>query len=252
MIKEILANYASMLNITMWKQAFSDSSAIGLVVSLALLECLLSTDNALVLSTLVKRLPKKQQKKALFYGLWGAYIFRFLLIGIGVYLIHFWIIKAIGAIYLASLSIKFFKERYINNETDEKINDEPKASKKLSKIFGMFWSTVIEVELMDLVFSVDSVLASLAVSDKIWIVLLGGLIGILCMRGIATLIIGLMEKVPELETTAYVLILFIAFKMILSVFKYEISTNVFLIFVVSCFILTFLIHYIRSKSKNKQ
>lgn len=252
MIKEILANYASMLNITMWKQAFSDSSAIGLVVSLALLECLLSTDNALVLSTLVKRLPKKQQKKALFYGLWGAYIFRFLLIGIGVYLIHFWIIKAIGAIYLASLSIKFFKERYINNETDEEINDEPKASKKLSKIFGMFWSTVIEVELMDLVFSVDSVLASLAVSDKIWIVLLGGLIGILCMRGIATLIIGLMEKVPELETTAYVLILFIAFKMILSVFKYEISTNVFLIFVVSCFILTFLIHYIRSKSKNKQ
>ena len=251
MINGILANYVAMLNFNMWKQAFSDSSAIGLVVSLVLLECLLSTDNALVLSTIVKSLPKNQQKKALFYGLWGAYIFRFLLIGIGSYLIHFWIIKIIGSIYLSILSIRFFKKKYIRKETEEQGSNPKKTNRKLFNIFGVFWSTVIDVELMDLVFSVDSVLASLAVSDKIWIVLLGGLIGILCMRGIATLIIGLMEKVPELETTAYILILFISIKMMLSVFKYELPANIFLAFVVICFTMTFLIHYVKSK-KNKE
>ena len=41
------------------------------------LEGLLAADNAVVMAVMVKHLPKDQQKKALFYGLLGAFVFRF-------------------------------------------------------------------------------------------------------------------------------------------------------------------------------
>jgi len=247
MLNEIISNYASLLDIKMWITALSDSKSIGLVISLVLLECLLSTDNALVLSAFVKPLPEKDQKRALFYGLWGAYLFRFLLIGVGTYLINFWFVKVLGSIYLAFISLQFFYKKYMLKETEKQI-DEEKTHGILVKIFGLFWATVISVELMDLVFSVDSILASLAVSEEIWIVMLGGIVGILCMRGIATIVINLMDKVPELETTAYFLIFFISIKMALTLIHFEIPSTIFLIFVALSFIVTFMINYFK---KNK-
>ena len=44
---------------------------------LIFLEGLLAADNAVVMAVMVKHLPKEQQKKALFYGLFGAFVFRF-------------------------------------------------------------------------------------------------------------------------------------------------------------------------------
>lgn len=246
MMNEILSNYASLLDFKMWVQALADPSAIGLVISLILLECLLSTDNALVLSAFVKPLPTNQQKKALFYGLIGAYTFRFLLIGIGTYLIHLSFVKILGSIYLAFISIQFFYKKYYLKESFE-TNKKENNHGILVKIFGTFWATVISVELMDLVFSIDSILASLAVSDEIWIVMLGGFIGILCMRGIASLIINLMDRIPELEITAYILIFFIAIKMGLTLFAIEIPTTIFLIFVASAFLITFIVNYQNKK-----
>lgn len=251
MLNEILLNYKSLLDIHMWIQVLSNPSSIGLILSLAILECLLSTDNALVLSAFVKPLPENKQKKALIYGLWGAYIFRFLLIGVGTYLIHLWFIKVIGSVYLVFLSLQFFYKKYSLHESNEQIDSE-KTHGKLVKIFGVFWSTVISVELMDLVFSVDSILASLAVSNDIWIVLIGGLIGILCMRGVATVVITLMDKVPELETTAYVLIFFIGIKMGLTVFHFEIPNSIFLTFVASSFIITFIVNYLKRCNGSKK
>ena len=83
--------------------------------------------------------------------------------------------------------------------------------------------TVAMVELMDIAFSVDSVLAAFGVSNEVWILLLGGMLGILMMRGIAGVFLKLLERIPELETTAYILILIIAAKYLLSVIHIEIS-----------------------------
>jgi len=200
----------------------------------------------LVLSAFVKPLPKEQQKKALIYGLWGAYIFRFIFIGLGTVLIRFWPIKLIGALYLLYLAIKFFREK-----SKGQAEEEPDAAPKgwLVKVFGVFWATVISVELMDLAFSVDSILTALAISEQVWVVLLGGMIGILLMRGIATFFITLMNKVPELETTAYVLIIFIAVKMGLTLVDIHIPNEIFIIVLVLAFVLTFIIHAFRNKQK---
>lgn len=115
------------------------------------------------------------------------------------------------------------------------------------KTFGVFWATVISLEIMDLAFSVDSILTALAVSEKVWVILLGGMIGILMMRGVATFFITLMNRVPELETTAYVLITFIAVKMGLTLVDIHIPNEIFIIIMVVAFLATFVIHAIRKQ-----
>ncbi|WP_409296824.1 TerC family protein [Peribacillus sp. SCS-26] len=250
MWQDILSTYSSMFDGQMWADVLTSSEAWGMILSLAVLECILSADNALVLSAFVKPLPKDQQKKALIYGLWGAYLFRFIFIGLGTFLIKLWFIKLIGALYLLWLAVKFFIEKFKSSEGGE---EEAAVSPKgwLVRTFGFFWATVISVELMDLAFSVDSILTALAVSEKVWVLLLGGMIGILLMRGVATFFIALMNRVPELETTAYVLITFIAVKMGLTLIHIHIPNEVFIGIMILAFVITFIIHSIRKNRAGK-
>ncbi|KRL97760.1 TerC faamily membrane protein [Liquorilactobacillus satsumensis DSM 16230 = JCM 12392] len=210
------------------------------ILSLALIECLLSVDNAIVLAAQTKALPnKKEQEKSLFYGLWGAYVFRFLIIGIGTYLINFWEIKVLGAGYLLYLAVMHFYHMAYPAAAKKKV--------RRKRILPLFWSVVISIELMDIVFSIDSVLASLAISNNPVIVLIGGMIGILCMRGIAEIIIRLMEIIPELEVMAYALIALIAFKLFLSIpmIGIEIPAPLFAGVVFLAILVTFIVNRLR-------
>lgn len=246
MLNQILSTYASFFDWRMWVDVLSDPVSWGYIGTLVVMEGLLSADNALVLAILVKPLPSKQQKKALMYGLIGAYFFRFLFIGIGIFLINFWWIKVIGSLYLAYIVWNHFRK---GDETTEA--HAVKKNSWLVRVFGTFWATVISVELLDLAFSVDSILAALAVSEKVWILLLGGMLGILMMRTVARLFLTLIDKVPELENTAYILIGIISAKMMASVFGFELNHAAFFSIILLAFIITFIIHFL-NKKKSKQ
>ncbi len=98
-----------------WETVISSGSDWLIILSLVTIECLLSVDNAVVLAAQTQALPTKvQREKSLFYGLWGAYLFRFLIIGAGTYLIHFWEIKVIGSLYLFYLVYQFFGRRKLS------------------------------------------------------------------------------------------------------------------------------------------
>ncbi|MCA1028239.1 MULTISPECIES: TerC family protein [Cytobacillus] len=241
-LNQLLSTYASFFDWSMWKEVLTDPVSWGYIGTLIVLEGLLSADNALVLAVMVKHLPKEQQKKALTYGLIGAYFFRFLFIGLGMWLIKFWWIKVLGAAYLAYLVIKQFWLK-----TPEEDIDGVKKDGWMIRTFGVFWGTVISVELMDLAFSVDSILAAFAVSDKVWILLIGGMLGILMMRTVAKLFLVLIDKIPELETTAFILIGIIAIKMLLSVFHIEIGHLLFFSIIIAAFVITFFVHIYHNK-----
>lgn len=242
MLQQILDTYAQFFDWHMWKVVLTDPVSWGLILSLVVIEGLLSADNALVLAVLVRHLPEEQRKKALLYGMIGAYFFRFVFIGIGVYLVKFWFIKALGALYLAWLSISHF----IKKEDDD--IQEFNKNTLLVRLFGTFWATVITVEIMDVAFSVDSILAAFAVSSEVWVLLMGGMLGILVMRTVATVFVSLIDRIPELENTAFILIGIIAIKMGLSVFHIEISHYLFFAILIIAFAITFVIHFMR---KNK-
>lgn len=248
----ILNTYAEFFDGSMWIKVLTDPVSWGLIGTLIILEGLLSSDNALVLAVMVKHLPLEKRRKALFYGLFGAYIFRFIAIGLGVFLIKLWWIKIIGAAYLAWLSIKYFIDK--RKETGEGEDEEEDVNAKgvFIRLFGVFWGTVASVELMDIAFSVDSVLAAFGVSNKVWILFVGGILGVLMMRGVAGIFLTLIDRVPELETTAYILILIISIKMFLSVAHYELEPMYFFIILLFTFGATFIVHFLNKRKKAEQ
>ncbi|MFD9628446.1 TerC family protein [Peribacillus muralis] len=248
LLNNIIQTYAQFFDWPMWVEVLSDPVSWGLIGTLVLMEGLLSADNALVLAVMVRHLPVKQRKKALFYGLLGAYAFRFVAIGIGVFLIKLWWVKVIGAAYLGWLSFKYFRnKRRRRRAGDEEAIEGMSKNSLLIRMFGTFWGTVASVELIDIAFSVDSVLAAFGVSEKVWVLLTGGVIGVLMMRGVAGVFLKLIDKVPQLETAAYVLIGFISIKMLIAVVGIEIPPAIFFAFILLIFGTTLALHFKKEK-----
>ena len=234
-----------------WATVVTSGQDWLIIFSLVMIECLLSVDNAVVLAAQTRVLPTlKEQEESLFYGIWGSYLFRFLIIGIGTYLINFWEIKGIGAAYLIYLVYRFFHNKFFGKRSKRKVRNRAAGLTGRKR----FWSVVAQIEFMDIIFSVDSVLASLAISPNPVIVLIGGLIGIACMRGVSEIIMRLMRKIPELEPMAYVLIFIIAIKLFLTIpaIDIEIPSDIFGMFMLAVFVLTIIIHFVRRKTKQKE
>lgn len=180
-----------------------------IVLVLVVLEGLLSCDNAVVLALLVKHLPPEQRGKALRYGIIGAYIFRIIALSLATVIMRVWWLKVVGGLYLLWLAIDFFRKRRAEGE-----EEKPHEVKQILGL-SVFWSTVVSVEMTDIVFSVDSIAAAVALSSKLYILILGGLLGILAMRFAAQGFLVLLEKFPRLEAAAFMAVGFIGLKLIL-------------------------------------
>lgn len=238
LLHEIVRSYSTFFSLETLEQILTSPGSWGVIGSLIILEGLLSADNALVLAVMVKHLPPKQRKKALFYGIFGAYFFRIVAIGLGVTLINIPWIKIICGHYLLLIVLQHFLTR--------EDGEEEVGNKKMG-----FWRTVLAVEVMDIAFSFDSVIAAFGVSNQHWVLFLGGVLGILMMRGVAQLFLKLIEKIPEFETTAFILIAIIGVKMITAPFGFQMDQIVFFGILISVFLGTFLVHSIRNNTGNQ-
>ena len=183
----------------------SDMVTIGLLV---LLEGLLSADNAMVLAVLVLGLPKNQQKQALRYGILGAFLFRGLATLLAIYLIALAWVKILGAGYLLFLVYRHFG----TGESAEGRRTPPKAKPMMG--VSAFWVTVAKVEMTDLVFAIDSILVAVAMSPKWWVVLSGGILGIIAMRLVIGRLLSLIGRYPALVDGAFVIIAWVGIKLL--------------------------------------
>lgn len=178
------------------------------VALLVALEGLLSADNAMVLAVLVLGLPKHQQRNALRYGILGAFLFRTLATLLAVYLIQLSWVKMLGAAYLLYLTFSHF--------TQQGGAEARRSPPKARAMFGLtaFWSTVIKVELTDIVFAIDSILVAVAMSNKIWVILAGGILGIIAMRLVIGQLLVIVQRYPALVDGAFVIIAWVAIKLL--------------------------------------
>ena len=183
----------------------SDLVTIALLVAL---EGMLSADNAMVLAVLVLGLPKSQQRKALRYGIGGAFAFRGLATVLAVYLIRLGWVKLVGAGYLIYLVYRHFG---VGEGADAR-RTPPKAQPWLG--LTAFWATVVKVELTDIVFAIDSILVAVAMSPKLWVILTGGVLGIVMMRMVIGQLLALVERYPPLVDGAFIIIAWVAFKLL--------------------------------------
>lgn len=212
-----------------------------IIVVLVGLEGLLSADNALVLAVMVKHLPRTEQKKALFYGLLGAFVFRFIALFLISFLINVWQVQALGALYLIGMSARHLYMTYKARKMDPKqdlaaeakeetaITEKPVTKKE-------FWWTVAKVEFADIAFAVDSILAAVALavslpplglgeiggidSGQFFVVLTGGLIGVILMRFAARIFVKLLHQRPTLETAAFIIVGWVGVKLTVLVLEH--------------------------------
>jgi len=187
----------------------ADLITIGLLV---LLEAALSADNALVLAILVLPLPKKQQKKALQYGIVGAFAFRLIATLSAVHLIHMDWVKLVGGIYLLYLPFKHFAHKR-HPGVGAKKGAHPAASTILG--LTLFWSTVVRVETTDIVFAIDSILVAVGMSRKLWVIIVGGFLGIIAMRVLIGQVLVLVRRYPAIVDGAYVIVAWVGVKLVL-------------------------------------
>ena len=191
--------------------------------SLIILEGLLSADNAIVLAVMVRHLDHEKQKKALLYGLVGALGFRIVAIFLITILAKYWQIQVIGGLYLLYMAISHIKEFY------HKIYNPELHHNTAVKNQSGFWATVLKVELTDIAFAVDSILAAVAIAitlphisetsvaginlGQFLVMLAGGFAGVVIMRYAANFFIRVLEKSPGLEISAFMIVGWVGIKL---------------------------------------
>jgi YkoY family integral membrane protein len=183
----------------------SDAVTVGLLV---VLEGLLSADNALVVAVMILGLPRRQQKLALRYGLVGAFVFRTIATLLAVYLIRLAWVKLLGGAYLIFLTYQHF---FRSGDAEQRSQPRPAAG-----WLGMspLWGTIVKVELVNVAFSVDSILVAVAISPKTWVVLTGGLLGITAMRIVISQLLTIVRRYPTLVDGAFIIIALVGAKLL--------------------------------------
>jgi YkoY family integral membrane protein len=184
----------------------SDFLTIALLV---LLEGLLSADNALVMAVMILGLPRPDQKRALKIGLIGAFAFRTLATILAAYLIQLAWVKLLGGLYLLYLSQHHF---FAPGSADER-----RATKPARAWMGMsaLVATIVRVELVNLAFSIDSILVAVAMSPKFWVILTGGLLGIVAMRIVVGQLLTLVRRYPAIVDGAFIIIAWIGIQLLI-------------------------------------
>jgi YkoY family integral membrane protein len=229
----------------MFHQTFQSHDLL-IVLVLVVLEGVLSIDNALVLALLARPLPERLQKKALTYGLVGAFLFRLIAVAVAGALLRWRWVKLLGGGYLIYIALKhllFERESKAvrvgldglgvsDDELDEELFHQTHGvgieyeAIESTRSLG-FWYAVGVIELTDVAFAIDSILAAIALvgpppigwpvgmlHPKLWVVVTGGMLGVILMRFAAVVFIRLLERFPRFELSAYLLVLVIGLKLI--------------------------------------
>jgi tellurite resistance protein TerC len=205
---------------------------IFIVIQLIFLEGILSIDNAAVLGAMVSVLPSDkavpypkplkflqgftdrvlgmQQMAALKVGLLGAYVGRGAMLAMAAWVIRNPFLQVLGAAYLIKLA--FDHLAIADQPGEEELFDQRR------KAASTFWVVVLNVELADLAFSLDNVVAAVALSDKLWVVMVGVALGIVTMRFAAGIFTWMIKREPILETAAYIVVFNIGAELLMAEF----------------------------------
>lgn len=195
--------------------------------TLLLLEGVLSFDNAAILAAMVRKLPQSERRKALLYGLGGAYLFRFTAIVFVAFIIEYQWLKIVGGVYLVYLMVKHLVDR-----TPHDMNEIPGIAKKNFLGLTAFWSVVVAVEFADIAFALDQVLVAVGLfaerttnGSKVLLIILASFIAILFLRISAYYVGRLMDWFPKLETLAYIAVGWVGIKLILTTGAFYLDTR---------------------------
>jgi predicted tellurium resistance membrane protein TerC len=182
--------------------------------TLTILEIVLGVDNIIFISIITSKLPKIQQLKGRRLGLFLALFIRIILLFFINKIVHdlvddFVIIFGIGfswrdIILLAGGLFLLYKSGIEIYEKLEKGHDEIST-----KTYKSFWNVVIQVVIIDIVFSFDSILTAVAISDHIEIMIIAVIISMIVMMIFAQKVGDFINDNPSMKILALAFLLMI-------------------------------------------
>ncbi|BAO66421.1 TerC family protein [Candidatus Karelsulcia muelleri] len=190
---------------------YNPINSISIIFNLVLIDCLLSIDNAAILTTIVNKLNKEDREKTLKYGIYGAYLFRFFFFMFASVIINMWYLKLIGGIYLIYLGYNHFidkKKPFFLRKNIFILNFIPKM-----------WRTIFYVEIIDILFSIDNIFAGISYSNNTLLMFLGIFISLFIIRFSTKKILNLTKKYSSLENSAFIILILLGFKLIFSIYE---------------------------------
>ena len=204
-----------------------DPNTIIAFLTLVALEIVLGIDNIIFISVLANRLPIEIRESVRRFGLLFALITRVLLL-----LSLSWIMgltEALFSFYNQEISgrdlILFFgglfllwkasKEIYLEVEAEEKTASEINASSIRSKsIQKLFWGSIFQIGILDIVFSLDSVITAVGLVDEISIMVAAVLISVIFMLWAAKPIGDFVHHHPSIKVLALSFLMIVGFVLI--------------------------------------
>lgn len=224
--------------------------------TLTVLEIVLGIDNLVFLSILTQKLPDHQRKRARYWGLSLAWMARLILLMSALALVKLnqtlfvlWHIPfsvhslflLIGGFFLVAKATQ-----EIHYETTSKINFFAAKTKRIN-----FWSVVVQVAMLDIVFSLDSVLTAIGLTNHFWIMASAITIAILCMLYLSTAITRFIQRFPTIKMLALCFLLLIGTLLIADGLAFHIPRDY--LYVVMIFsLMVEILNHLRNKNYKKR
>ncbi|MUP44702.1 TerC family protein [Gramella sp. BOM4] len=199
------------------------------LLTLTFLEIVLGIDNIIFISIVASKVPKENQKKARIGGLAIAMIMRILLllsiawiIGLTEPVLTLWdfelswrdIILISGGIFLLIKSTLEIHHK-VEGQHEEAVNGtKPKTMS--------FTSAIVQIVLLDLVFSFDSILTAVGLTDEVILMIIAVIVAILVMMAFAKPVGEFVDRNPTIQILALSFLILIGVMLIVEGAHYHV------------------------------
>jgi predicted tellurium resistance membrane protein TerC len=196
----------------------SDPQAWIALLTLTVLEVVLGIDNVIFISILAGKLPAAQQKKARTIGLAAAMVMRILLL-----LSLAWIVRLTAPLFtvfsvevsgrdLILLAGGLFLMGKATHEIHDKL--EGPAGEKVAKAAPSLTSVIVQIMLLDIVFSLDSVITAVGMAQQLAVMITAVVVAVLIMLVAAGPISAFVERHPTVKVLALSFLLLIGMALV--------------------------------------
>lgn len=223
------------------------------LISLIALEVILGIDNIIFISILADKLPESQRNKLRYWGIGLAMVMRLALLGF-----ISWILKLDKTLFslfeidftgkgiiliLGGLFLIYKSTKEIYHKTEIANSHEAELPKK-----GNFRKLLSEVILLDLVFSVDSIITAVGMVDELWVMYTAVIVTVIIMLFAAKPISEFISKHPSFKVLALCFLMMIGVSLIAEGFHFEIPKG----YIYFSMAFAFLVDIIQMKTVTKK
>jgi predicted tellurium resistance membrane protein TerC len=177
--------------------------------ALIVLEVILGIDNLVFLSILTERLPRENRKRARRFGLLLAWVSRLVLLASAIWLVRLTTpFLSVGSFHFSMRDLFLmlgggFLIAKATQEIHREVDNEPQEEQtKPSSRKATFWRIVFQVAVMDIIFSLDSVLTAIGLTTRFWVMAAAISVAIIVMVWASEPVSEFIEKHPTIKMLA--------------------------------------------------